>query len=238
MMVRAAFAVTLLLLALVPPTPALAFTTKTSGVWSGYLLTGTTFTAVYGTWKQPTVTCPVDTARASFWIGIDGDITPTVEQVGTIAICNGAGKPVSYRAWWEMVGKPVGGQEPFAVSPGDNIQASVVYTGGAYVLAVKDLTNGQQFTTTQKCAQTPCQRATAEWIIERPGEGTYPLADYQEMTFTGINATEAPPPTQGISIIQYNMIHTGNTLSVCSLPANSSATKPPANIDCKWSGAQ
>ncbi len=229
-----AFFVALIALAPGSTMPASAFSAKSSKSWSGYILTGTTFTAIYGSWKQPVVTCPTDDARASFWIGIDGWDTGSVEQVGTWGVCNGAGKPVSYRAWWEIVGG--GGGQPFAVAPGDAIEASVTYNGSGYVLAVRDLTNHGQFTTTQKCGSKPCNRVTAEWIIERPGG--HPLAQYQDMAFSDLQFSAAMPPNDGIVVTQATMKNGNDVLSTCSLPANSSASTPPANIDCKWSGAQ
>jgi hypothetical protein len=215
-------------------TPASAFSAKNSVGWSGYVLTGTTFRAITAKWKQPVVTCPVDDARASFWVGIDGWGTGSVEQVGTWGVCHGAGKPVTYRAWWEIVGG--GGGQPFAVEPGDSIEASVTYSGAAYVLVVRDLTHRGQFTTTQKCGTRPCGRTTAEWIIERPGG--HPLAQYQDTTFRDMTVTAALPPNDGIAVTQVTMKHANNILSTCALPQSSSASNPPTNIVCEWSGAQ
>jgi hypothetical protein len=223
------------LIALAPASTASAFSAKSATSWSGYILTGTTFTAIHAAWKQPVVTCPTDDARASFWIGIDGWGTGSVEQVGTWGVCNGAGKPVTYRAWWEIVGGG-GGAQPFAISPGDSIEASVVFANDIYALAVKDLTNKGEFATKAKCGTRPCNRTTAEWIIERPGG--HPLAQYQDMTFSDLRFSAAMPPNEGIVVTQATMKNGNNVLSTCSLPANSSASKPPANIDCKWSGAQ
>ncbi|MGB6537494.1 MAG: G1 family glutamic endopeptidase [Xanthobacteraceae bacterium] len=231
-MMGKAIAVTLAVLA--SANPASAFSAKSAKSWSGYVVSGTTFTAVYGAWKQPIVTCPTADARASFWIGIDGWGTGSVEQVGTWGVCSGVGKPVSYHAFWEIVGG--GGKQPFAVAPGDSIEASVTFTGDAYALVVKDLTTKAQFVTQQKCGSRPCSRATAEWIVERPGG--HPMAQYQEMVFSGLSVTAAMPPNGGITVTQVTMKNGNNVLSACSLPANSSASKPPANIDCKWSGAQ
>jgi hypothetical protein len=86
-------------------------------------------------------------STASFWIGFDDS---TVEQVGTIAICNG-GAP-TYGAWWKMfTGPHSAGATMFAVSPGDVISGSVNYVGGSYVLHIGDATNGLSFTRTKKC---------------------------------------------------------------------------------------
>jgi hypothetical protein len=249
------FAVMLVVFALEPTTQVSAITTKASGIWSGYLwpvparpisLKSTTFT-VYGKWKQPAVTCPVDNARVSIWVGIDA--AQTVEQVGTIAVCNGPGKPVTYRAWWEMYATTGSrGQQPFAVSVGDTIEASVRYVpggpSGSYVLAVKDLTNGRQFTRTKTCgARAPCKHATAEWIIERPGGGAYPLANYGKMSAivtvsTASGVQFAPTPR-----FRYTMEHRNTALSTCGLLAIRVLPTPPIPSSplrpyCVWHAAQ
>ena len=62
---------------------------STSTNWSGYANTSTTtqFTDVKGTWTQPSATCSSgQTAYSSFWVGIDGDTTNTVEQAADRAL--------------------------------------------------------------------------------------------------------------------------------------------------------
>src|SRR5580700_4003897 len=62
--------------------------------WSGYAVTtatGSTFTNVNGSWIVPTANCSssgVQTAASSFWIGIDGFNSSTVEQIGTDSDCD------------------------------------------------------------------------------------------------------------------------------------------------------
>jgi peptidase A4-like protein len=203
--------------------------------WSGYVLTGATFTAIYGRWRQPVVTCPTNDTRAAFWVGIDGWHTPSVEQVGSWAVCHAAGQPPTYRVWWEIVGGG-GGAQPFAIAAGDLIEASVRFVDDAYELAVKDLTSNHQFVTRRKCGHLPCNRVTAEWIIERPGG--HPLAQYRDMTFGGLRVTSAPLSPDRLSATQVIMRNGSHVLSTCSLPANDTVFKPSATIGCKWSGAQ
>jgi len=155
-----------------------------------------------------------------FWVGLDGNGTPTVEQVGTVAVCGKtSGTPLYYKAFWEMY-TPVKADkqaaEPFPVSPGDTIMASVSYNNGSYVLELKDVTSGQYFWQPANCsASAVCQCATAEWIVERPGSGTYPLADYGEMAFYqwgyGQSSSEGPEGTLITMIDKKN----GYRLSYC-----------------------
>ncbi len=53
-------------------------------------------------------------------------------------------------------------------------------------------------------------------------------------TFTSIFG----PPQAGIEVTQVTMKNGESVLSACALAARSSAAQPPANIACKWSGAQ
>lgn len=234
-------------------TQAEAIEHQNHGIWSGYVAKDATsptmvaspFTEVVAKWREPAVTCPDANARVSIWVGLDGDGSPTVEQVGTVATCNGLDMPVVHRAFWEMyVGANSPGQQPFTVSPGDFITASVRYLGNAYALEVMDMTNGRHFTTTKSCTAV-CQRTTAEWIVERPGGGKYPLANYAEMKFTDVLAGTAGrglgQPDSGL--IQVTMEHRGTTLSTCLLGPSSRV--PPSvvpyrrnDITCTWHAAE
>lgn len=75
----------------------------TSSNWSGYAVTGAdgSVTNAKGSWVVPYVNCgATPTAYASFWVGIDGYSSNTVEQIGTDSDCQN-GSP-SYYAWFEF----------------------------------------------------------------------------------------------------------------------------------------
>ena len=77
----------------------------TSTNWSGYAVTGPdgSVTDVKGSWKVPDVVCSspgTPNSYASFWVGIDGYGSNTVEQIGTDSDCSG-GNAVYY-AWYEF----------------------------------------------------------------------------------------------------------------------------------------
>lgn len=115
---------------------------------------------------MPTVTCNgMKDAYTSNWVGLDGFNDGTVEQDGTAAFCK---KPTYetpvYYAWIEIFPAPT--VKTFNVSPGDVISASVRYTGGLFNLTITDVSSGQTKTVSSACAS--CERASAEWIIERP----------------------------------------------------------------------
>src|SRR5262245_55963259 len=70
--------------------------------WSGYAVNGAEGSVqdVSGSWTVPSVTCASGTEYSSFWVGIDGFNSNTVEQIGVDADCL-SGSPVYY-AWFEF----------------------------------------------------------------------------------------------------------------------------------------
>jgi hypothetical protein len=160
---------------------------STSSNWSGYANTGGTFTDVKGSWIQPTASCSSgQTAYSSFWVGIDGDTTNTVEQTGTDADCS-SGTP-QYYAWYEMYPKfPVNLSN--TVRPGDSITAEVkVATGGKFTLIISDSTQHWSFSTNQTLKKA--KLGSAEWIAEAPSGsgGVLPLANFGTVNFTNCTA--------------------------------------------------
>jgi hypothetical protein len=157
-------------------------TRSTSSNWSGYAATGSTFRTVSATWKQPSASCTSATAYSSFWVGLDGDGSTTVEQTGTDADCSG-GAP-RYYAWYEMYPKfPVNLSMP--IRSGDTITASVTTDGkGGFTLTIGDTTTGRSFSTTQRLKHA--RLASAEVIAEAPSSsgGVLPLANFGTVGFS------------------------------------------------------
>src|SRR5690349_8433651 len=103
--------------------------------WSGYAVTGTNGSAtdVKGSWVVPSVSCS-STGYSSFWVGIDGFSSNTVEQIGTDSDCVSVRgrQTATYYAWFEFYPGP--SYEivfPRGVHPGDTITAEVKYLGQA-----------------------------------------------------------------------------------------------------------
>jgi hypothetical protein len=169
-------------------------TDSTSTNWSGYAATGSRFTSVSASWTEPTVVCS-GTAYSSFWVGIDGDTSGTVEQTGTDADCSGS--TPQYYAWYEMYPKfPTNLSNP--VQPGDALSASVTTDGvGRFTLTIADSTQGWTFSTTQRLKSAAL--ASAEVIAEAPSSrsGVLPLADFGTVNFA--NAT-----ANGVSLASLN----------------------------------
>jgi hypothetical protein len=85
------------------------------------------------------------------------------------------------------------------------IDASVDYTAGQFVLTVSDLSTGKTATDTAACAS--CERASAEWIVERPAGCNasftkcflFALADFGNTTMSEDIARTAGSRAEGIS---------------------------------------
>jgi peptidase A4-like protein len=170
-----------------PPRVA-GIASSTSANWAGYVATGSTYTSVSATWTQPSVTCaPGETSYSSFWVGLDGDTSNTVEQIGTSADCRN-GTP-TYYAWYEMYPKQ-SGQLPISVGAGNTITASVVAgPSGSFTLSLS-VNGGTPQTITGTNRRAPL--SSAEVITEAPSRnhgphGTLPLADFTSVGFS--NAT-------------------------------------------------
>ena len=135
--------------------------------WGGYAVTGSTgsITLVTASWVVPAVTCPsTGNTFASFWVGIDGFSSSTVEQTGTDSDCRGGA--AQYYAWYEFF--PAGSVtiRSMSVTPGDPMVAAVWFTSGQFTAGIKDVRTGQTFTTS---ATVPAAlRNSAEFIVEAP----------------------------------------------------------------------
>jgi hypothetical protein len=148
----------------------------TSDNWSGYAVTGLegSVSSVTGSWIVPSVNCEgtnPTVGAASFWIGIDGYTTATVEQTGTDSDC-ASGTPLYY-AWYEFFPDPGITITTIEVKPGDVISASVTYDGTEFTATITDQRTQQTFTKSK--AVPAAKRSSAEWIGESPAG---PLPNY------------------------------------------------------------
>lgn len=160
--------------------PRIGHTSSTSTNWSGYDLTGGTYTSVSSAWTQPSVSCSSGNQYSSFWVGLDGDGSNSVEQTGTEADCNGS--TAVYSAWYEMYPKlPVTFRD--TVRPGDAMTGSVTSQGGGnFLLKISDTTRG--WTESVSAHSSKAKLASAEVIVEAPySGGVLPLADFGTANF-------------------------------------------------------
>ena len=213
-------------------------TAATSQNWAGYAAAGApgTFTSVSSAWTQPAVTCTAQQTFSSFWVGLDGDSTQTVEQTGTEADCSN-GTP-SYQGWFEMFpNAPV--FYTSKVAPGDAMSASVVANGGgAFTLTLSDQTQGWTQATSQTAAAA--QLGSAEIIAEAPSDAStvLPLSNFGAVSFSDAAIDTAPlgnanaagltmVSAGGVTEATPSALTNGNAFSV-SWDSNGTAASPAA----------
>jgi hypothetical protein len=195
--------------------------------WSGYAATGATFDAVTGQWTVAGVTCSGSRSTySSEWIGIDGDVSSTVEQDGTEADCI-SGR-ASYDAWYELYGdnSENGGSEielsttNYPVAPGDQITASVSESSSVWTFGLTDVSAGHQGWTFSTAGITfSAAQSSAEWIIERPelcGNSCTltSLADFGTASMTDASVTTPAltgAPIDAFSSVDIEMVNTADT---------------------------
>lgn len=165
-------------------------------IWAGYAVSGTAgaFNNVTASWAQPAVTCTAgETSYSSYWVGLDGLNSRTVEQIGTDSDCiNGT---ATYYAWYEIYPKRATLISSVSVTGGTPINASVSYAPpaahghGTFTVTL----NG--FSTS--AASPSAQRSSAEVIVEAPSSnhgpfGALSLSDFGTVTFSGAMANGSP----------------------------------------------
>lgn len=162
--------------------------------WSGYAVTGSSFTSAQGSWTVPSVNC-IDTPKSysSFWVGIDGYSSPTVEQTGTDSDCDTKNQSPDYYAWYEIYPAPSVVIKSISVSPGDQMTAQVTYNGTEFTITITDQTTGESFQAST--VVSGAQRSSAEWIAEAPSGSRkiLPLSDFGTVflgsDYTGVGGT-------------------------------------------------
>ena len=132
--------------------------------------TKTSFSAVSGSWTQPTADCGAGSpSHSAFWVGLGGYSGDHLEQTGTSADCSATGQ-ASYSAWYEVIPAPSLTISKMKVSAGDHMHAAVSQVVGGvdlWKITLQDLTKNETYTTTVPYSST---HDTAEWIEETPLE--------------------------------------------------------------------
>jgi hypothetical protein len=149
--------------------------------WSGYAVTGQKFTAVRGTFVQPSMSsCTGSSAGGpdariandvDIWSGLDGVGSSSIEQVGTEVVCYilGDGTPsIEYYAWYETFPDPLIGVS-IAIHPGDTIFTEVrAVAPHQFAMAIVDRTTAAAWSRVVY-QHKPGHQLSAEWIDETQG---------------------------------------------------------------------
>jgi hypothetical protein len=215
-------------------------TAVSSSNWAGYADTNDTYSAVSSSWTEPTVNCANSNglnsllsfsnllggpgAASSFWVGLDGYNSTSVEQLGTDSDCV-SGSP-SYYAWYEMYPNPsVTLPSQYGVKPGDQMTALVAANpaGTSFTLSIKDATAGWTFSTTQ--TGSGFARSSAEVIAEAPSScsilfcSEVPLADFGKINYSGSSVNNSAGTKGSLASFNANeitMAENGTTLATPS----------------------
>ena len=201
--------------------------TSTSSNWSGYAVTTSGITEVDGSWKVPALvggSCVNGTDQySSFWVGIDGYNSNTVEQTGTDSDCvNGQ---TQYYGWYEFYPHPAyyASLAFENIGSGDVLQASVTYNSKnrTFTTQLKDVTRGLIANAT---ARMSAQRTSAEWIAEAPSGsgGVLAIANFDQVFFTSSHAQNARSPQ---SIDGF-----GNNVQVITMVQSNGAGASPSGL--------
>lgn len=183
--------------------------------WSGYVAVTDLqnpqplIVGVNASWIVPEVTPSQKNSYSAAWIGIGGYFDDTLIQVGTEQDSkNGAG---AYSAWYELLPNDAVPISRIAVSPGDEMTASINLinsNSSTWEVEISDTTNGEKF---QKSLPYESSSLSAEWIVERPTVGhiTGTLANFGNITFTKstANMSSTSRPINGlphVQIVMYN----------------------------------
>lgn len=219
----------------------------TSGNWSGYVATGTSYTEASGTFSVPGVSRYLAGSTASEWVGVDGWSDSSLIQAGVNEVPVGRGSTL-FEPWWEIVPGPQHLAPGMMVRPGDRVTVKVAEaTPGSWSISLVDDTDGDSFSTVQPYGGPA---TSAEWVVEADATAAgaptklAPLAG--KVTFSaaaldnapvapggslesGTELGSAPPSTEAspagaTTFTKVVMVQGGNTVSAPSLLAGGTFT--------------
>ncbi len=224
-------------------------TATSSTNWAGWADINDTFKTVSSQWTEPTVNCSAPstssggggllgglggllgggggggtspTTYSSFWVGLDGYSSSSVEQDGTSADCTSSGP--DYYAWYEMYpsGEAPLSSTQYHVNAGDVMTGTVSFnaTSNAYTLSLSDQQGKWTYSTT--IAESGLARSSAEFVAEAPSECSIlycdplPLSNFGTATFFNASAADGSgqlKPISAFSDAAIEMVDNGTTLA-------------------------
>ena len=160
--------------------------TDQSTNWAGYFLSGAVgaYSSVSASFTVPAAKCKATGNQdASFWVGLDGVSSDSIEQIGFDTDCTAG--VASYFGWYEVYPAPPVDFSN-AIAPGDSMSASVTFSGTTtYTLVLADSTAGWSHTVTK--SESGLSRSSAEVVTSGSGGGggTGPtLTNFGAITYT------------------------------------------------------
>ncbi len=187
--------------------------TETSTNWSGAVVfapPGEPFSWIEGDWVVPNVDAPTENQwyYCASWIGIDGDGSPDVCQVGFECEVYRSGSSITRNIypWWEWYPESEVKITNFAISPGDMVTALLCTSGAGATEASAYFTNRTTGATTSLSFSAPSGTSLvgncAEWVVEAPTVGGQQsaMADYGEVFFSECEAFAGKIFTGGTTV--------------------------------------
>lgn len=224
-----------------------------SSNWSGYADGNDTYNSVAASWTEPTANCGSSSggggilggllggeglgdligpggSAASFWVGLDGYSSSSVEQLGTDADCNGS--TPDYYAWWEMYPNPsevITTSSAYPVHPGDQMTAWVASnsSGTKFYLSEKDITQGWTFSTTQTASGF--SRSSAEVVAEAPSScsllfcSEVPLSNFGQISFSNADVIDNSGNDGSLASFAANEITMATNAKTLAVPSSLSS---------------
>jgi hypothetical protein len=203
-----------------------------SGNWSGYAVTGGTFTTATASWTQNAITCTSGDGETDMspWVGIDGFSSDTVEQTGSSGDCDGSSK--DYYAWYEMYPANVVVINK-TVKAGDKFTGTVTHTTGTkYTLMLEDITQGWTNSVTKSISDA--DDSSAEAVMEMAANN---LTKFGTDPFTGftVDGTAIGSFTSPYTIQQMEITTSGDSSG--TLCDSTSALSDLENFTTTWLNA-
>lgn len=174
--------------------------------WEGYVIAGPvgSIQNISGSWIVPSVACSQtpDSVSAS-WIGIDGWVSNTVEQIGTISSCFGS--MAYYQPWYEFYPQDYMQSINEYIQPGDTISANVSTSGGIYYLSMCDASQGWCYQTSGTVNGGAADNS-AEWITEAYSSCAGGISSCQEQPLANFGRTNYGEDYTGSASTNYAQI--------------------------------
>lgn len=196
--------------------------------WSGYAITGGTYSTTTATWTQPAASCSRGDGETDMspWVGIDGYSSDTVEQTGTSADCDGSS--VDYYAWYEMYPQNYVTIN-HTVKAGDVFTGTVTHnSGSSYTLTLKDVTENWTNTVTKSLSGT--KNNSAEAVLEMAANN---LTKFSTDPFSSFTVNGSAAGTAG-TVNQMEISTSGGSSGVCDSTSSLSSNE---NFTVTWLNA-
>lgn len=188
--------------------------------WAGYSVAFTntqdTPLSASGAWTVPSVNCTANgkpiSGEVAVWPGLGGTSSDDLAQIGTDSQCiNGK---ATYWAWYEFVPSQskaihITGNGKYPVSAGDSIRATVTEQGAGYfALQIWNDSRSWYYPVLHLDQSAHSTPLTAEWIVEDPGNQTWPQFT-RNVVFkncTWVQNGPQAPLSSGTSLTKYTIV--------------------------------